>query len=533
MIDFSHCSDEEIIASCLIALVDIPCEKVVERAFFYAALARVYGKTGKLNEAIGAILHALELDAQQEEYWTDFAHVIKHAEFSLPNEKVRACLLEGFKKPTVHPQDLMTAGLSLLKLQPAYAAQETQLLSDPLLVELLRQTLIPDADFERWMTHLRRSQLLEGLTLPPLFLEALQQQCVLNEYIFIETPAESKRVEELTALCPCIADAQQRLVKCYRPLRSSCEIESEKERALQIPMLKPITDDISKRVQLQYEENPYPRWISIPRRTPKLLKEYVHELFPWQTIACAQHPDILIAGCGTGQHAISAALKYADSQVLGIDLSLKSLLYASDKAHDMHLSNIHFIQGDLLDLPMLGRHFDLIECAGVLHHMRDPLKGWQALIDALHPQGLLVVSLYSEIARQDVVAARALIEREKFPPSLSGIRRCRQRLLADPAFKTLTQSIDFYTASACRDLLFHVQEHRFTLPQIEQALQDLNMELLGLELPDPMVLKKFQALFPEDPHALSLKNWHLFEQMHPQTFIGMYHLWLRKAHARR
>ena len=31
---------------------------------------------------------------------------------------------------------------------------------------------------------------------------------------------------------------------------------------------------------------------------------------------------------------------------------------------------------------------------------------------------------------------------------------------------------DFYNMSDCRDLLFHVQEHRFNLPQIKKILGD-------------------------------------------------------------
>ncbi len=41
--------------------------------------------------------------------------------------------------------------------------------------------------------------------------------------------------------------------------------------------------------------------------------------------------DVLIAGCGTGQHAIETAQRFSGARVLAIDLSLTSLAYAKRK----------------------------------------------------------------------------------------------------------------------------------------------------------------------------------------------------------
>ena len=45
-------------------------------------------------------------------------------------------------------------------------------------------------------------------------------------------------------------------------------------------------------------------------------------------------PNILIAGCGTGQHSIGTAAKFKGSKVLAIDLSLASLSYAKRKTEE-------------------------------------------------------------------------------------------------------------------------------------------------------------------------------------------------------
>ena len=46
--------------------------------------------------------------------------------------------------------------------------------------------------------------------------------------------------------------------------------------------------------------------------------------------------------------------------------------------------------------------------------MQDPLAGLKILLDLLEPHGFMKLSLYSEIARQNVVKARKLIKRKKF-----------------------------------------------------------------------------------------------------------------------
>lgn len=92
----------------------------------------------------------------------------------------------------------------------------------------------------------------------------------------------------------------------------------------------------------------------------------------------------------------------------------------------------------------------------------------------------------------------------------------------------LEQSVDFYSASGCRDLLFHVQEHRYTMPQIETSLRALDLEFIGLELHDATVLDRYRARFPDDPGATSFTNWDSFEREHPDTFAESYKFWLRK-----
>ena len=87
---------------------------------------------------------------------------------------------------------------------------------------------------------------------------------------------------------------------------------------------------------------------------------------------------------------------------------------------------------------------------------------------------------------------------------------------------------DFFSLSECRDLLFHVQEHRFMLSQIEAALKVLKLKFLGFEMRDQSTLRKFRASFPKKRAFTSLSLWHSFELENPNTFNGMYQFWCKK-----
>jgi len=244
-------------------------------------------------------------------------------------------------------------------------------------------------------------------------------------------------------------------------------------------------------------------------------------------------PEILMAGCGTGQHALVTASRFSNARVLAIDLSLSSLSYALRKTNELGFSNFEYAQADIMELGTLERRFDLIGCAGVLHHLGDPLAGWRILADLLRPGGLMKIGLYSETARQDIISGRALIAEKGYTTSPEDIRRCRQDIMAmaengNRKMASICNGRDFFSLSNCRDLLFHVQEHRFTLPRIEAALEALELRFLGFEWPNYSVLREFKKSHPSGSALTSLSLWHEFELENPGTFQGMYQFWCKK-----
>jgi len=447
-------------------------------------------------------------------------------------------------------------------------------LADPLLLRLLSVTVNPDPELELFLTEVRRRLCL----VPDLpaglspFLAALALQCFNNGYVFMAEAEEEGRLAELrseleselsrgSALDPALERKLLRFA-LYEPLTGlanserllgpsmapssplkavlmHCLAEPLEEAALarEIPSFGTIENAVSQAVRDQYEEHPYPRWLSLPHLVSMSMSAMLRRKFPHAALPPhLEGPiDVLVAGCGTGRQPIATALSLARTQVLAVDLSRSSLGYAKRMALRFGASNLSFLHADLLALGEVGREFSMVEAVGVLHHMEDPMAGWRVLCGRLRSGGLMRIGLYSELARADVAAARERIAHLGLVPTARDIRAFRQRVLFGDErerLPTLSSSKDLYDLNGCRDLLFHARERRYTIPELREMLQALELEFLGFDLADQRMFRAYCAENPEDPSGSDLARWARFEAMHPDTFSGMYVFWCQKAAAR-
>ncbi len=145
-----------------------------------------------------------------------------------------------------------------------------------------------------------------------------------------------------------------------------------------------------------------------------------------------------------------------------------------------------------------------------------------------------MLGLYSELARRDIVELRSLIARHGFAPTIEGIRACR-RFVRDHAgdrFRSLVdEAVDFYSTSMVRDLLFHVQEHRFTMREIRDLLAQNHLTFLGFTFTDPAPKDLYRETYPDDPDMRDLDHWAELESVHPGVFRAMYQFWTAKVPA--
>jgi SAM-dependent methyltransferase len=441
--------------------------------------------------------------------------------------------------------------------------------ADALLRHVLESTTIRDVDLERLLTFVRLEVLrragntaVDGEVEDGVlgFCCALAKQCFINEYVFATTPEEAEQAQRLAQrlgeALACDSEVSPlwlAAVAMYFPLHSLANSQTMLDRAWPaaltdllrqqmrepreearyrqlIPRLTPIDDKISVQVRGQYEENPYPRWVHAALAgEPIALDEYLRNQFPSAPFRPLGDPDgidILVAGCGTGRHPIEVAHKYKAARILAVDLSLSSLCYAKRKTPAAVANKIEYAQADILKLESIGRSFDLVDASGVLHHLSDVKAGWRVLLKLLRPGAFMRVGLYSELARRGIVAARSFVLERGYHPTGDEIRRCRQELLDSP-LKDVARAGDFFSTSECRDLLFHVKEHRLTIPEIKSFIGENGLMFIGFEFALRMT-QYYRVLFGGDRFLRDLDRWHRLEMEKPDTFAGMYQFWLQK-----
>ena len=554
----------------------------------FAALAMARGDGGTALEALRHSLVVRETRRAKKL----FVELAAGATWGGSHPEILSLMTRALIEPWDRPGKLSLASAGLIKRNPAIAplveranqawperlsahellgeAGFKPLAEDGLLMALLTSAPNTDMALERFLT-LIRAALFGGRTAMLNahadnaalgFAAALAQQCFINEYVFMPAADEIAAAEKLrdTVIAALesgseIAPLTLLTVAAYFPLftlpqatklaarswpapveavltQQLREPLEERRLAAEIPRLTPIKDDVSLKVRDQYEENPYPRWVRVAAAArPDNIISFLSEKYPFA--AFERQPgrvmkDFLIAGCGTGQHSISTAQKFGDRTMLAVDLSLASLSYAKRKSAERGLQ-MEYGQADILELGALTQDFDVIESIGVLHHMKDPYAGWRALLSRLRPHGFMWLGFYSEAARRNSVQARARIAQQGL--GAADICAFRQEL-ADGKygqdFASVLKSEDFYSVSACRDLLFHAQEHRLTLPAIASFLKENGLCFLGFEL-DDAVLHAYHQRFPHDPAATDLANWDVFETDNPGMFAGLYAFWVQKS----
>lgn len=537
------------------------CEAHPRTVEFPLALGRLRVQTQRVGEALAPFETCVLLQPDSREHRTTLFSIYQGRLFTGFSERSKQALLTCLADDQLSHELLHKSWLSLLRLDPEaqelwrvfggedYATFSQKVASGVLhrmqenafFLTGLQRFLVADLSVERGLTFTRRwlyENRSEAPELLPL-LCTLARYCFLSEYVFacdedVSLVSSSLSSPSEAALAACYEPLHRRAEAtrlahlseepCYRELMRVQVLEPLQESLLltTIPSVTPIEDAVSKAVRTQYEENPYPRWINVGARVsvPATLRQQ------------AEGRAILMAGCGTGREAVEMALLFPAAQVQALDLSRTSLAYARRKALELGADNLQLQQGDLLKLAELPQTFDLIVSVGVLHHLSDPRAGLHVLLQRLRAGGSLRIGLYSTIGRQSISAARAWIRDEGFPPTGDGIRAFRARVaqLGDehPIRRQLAASYDYYGLSSCRDLLFHVQEHTFTLLQIDALVRELGLTVLRVDTKSPAHAQAYARRFPDDPSATELANWHALELEQPTLFAGLYSFWLAR-----
>jgi 2-polyprenyl-3-methyl-5-hydroxy-6-metoxy-1,4-benzoquinol methylase len=250
-----------------------------------------------------------------------------------------------------------------------------------------------------------------------------------------------------------------------------------------------------KAVKEQYEEYPY------PIRDPEFEKENLIAIIPeafdllshryYEGKLDINNLKILVAGGGTGDSAIYFAeqLRETNSEVIYIDLSQASMNIAKKRADIRKLKNIRWISGSLLDLPDMGLgKFDIINCSGVLHHLKEPELGFFALKEVLKEDGVMNIMLYATYGREVIYKFKKLffaMHGDKDLSSKQQVFHCKN-LLHEIRNTNLGKSLlslgieDIKYDAGVYDLFLHSCDQPYTVDKIYEVADKIGMRVQKL-----------------------------------------------------
>jgi SAM-dependent methyltransferase len=129
----------------------------------------------------------------------------------------------------------------------------------------------------------------------------------------------------------------------------------------------------------------------------------------------------------------------------------------------------------LYDVASLGRHYDFINCVGVLHHLPDPARGLRALCERLKPGGIMHIFVYSALGRREIMLmqeALALLQGGDSSDFTAGVALGRAVFAALPPSSRVKRreqerwAMENERDSTFADMYLHPQEVDYTVPSL-------------------------------------------------------------------
>lgn len=237
----------------------------------------------------------------------------------------------------------------------------------------------------------------------------------------------------------------------------------------------------------------------------------------WSHATLPRTARIWVAGCGVNQ-AVATALRFSRAEVVGSDVSVKSLELCGRMAAQLGISNLE-LREESINHVGYDREFDYVISTGVIHHNADPAVTLERIAAAMKPHGILELMVYNRFHRivtsafQKAVrifgeAREAKIDFER-EVALAG-KLVENLPVKDLLEKAFTQYMA-WSESDFADLLVQPVEHSYTVESLEDLARGCGLEFAlpcissyakhlatnifwNLELADPELREEYFAL---------------------------------------
>jgi SAM-dependent methyltransferase len=257
-------------------------------------------------------------------------------------------------------------------------------------------------------------------------------------------------------------------------------------------------DETTNKIKDQYTEFAYPNFWkgTIPSDIRELAKkknlitalynlEYIEKSVFSKYIPLNQL-KVLIAGCGTGESAITAVLAYPSTDFTFVDISSTSLKLTSQYLEELKIKNVEISHADIMTMD-LEKKFDIIISTGVIHHLSNPSLGVANLNKHLEEHGVLSAMVYGEYGRFEIglfqeVLKTLMGDKFEFNQGIELVKMIMNNV--DGSKNRMTNILwkeDLNKGEQhIVDLLLNVNEHRYDVKRLNKMLNNGGMSLLEL-----------------------------------------------------
>ena len=254
-------------------------------------------------------------------------------------------------------------------------------------------------------------------------------------------------------------------------------------------------DKVTETVQKMYTRYPWPdsHELFLKRRN-HFKAHYLDFIFNSILKKPVKDAEVLEIGCGTGEKLGWCAYLYPEINFTAVDLSPKSIEKAKKFAEQNSITNITFIQMNVLNNEEIAKipngRFDVIVSDGVIHHLASPKQGLLNIIPKLSDQGIMSIGFYDKISRMELYHIHDIMnilvpDKGNFDDRFDYLKKLMKELEKSPRYDNVTQYYNninqFYPDNAPQfyaDTFLHVSDVGYTIPELYELLDSVDIELI-------------------------------------------------------
>ena len=229
-----------------------------------------------------------------------------------------------------------------------------------------------------------------------------------------------------------------------------------------------IKDPITLKVKQFYEKYPFPNYKIDDNKHTILEKGNKNSFFSELKNFIGFNKSVLEVGSGTSQLSNYLAIG-TNNRIYAFDSSIKSLEIGNNFAKKNNIHNINFVRGDIFDEIFENEIFDFILCNGVLHHTKNPSKGFSNIVSYLKKNGYILIGLYNKIGRF----------RTKFRKNIYKIFGKNSVMLLDPVLRKIDKKSKDKIEAWIRDQYEHPVESLHTFDEVLDWFDQNNIEFIN------------------------------------------------------